>query len=182
MYQLERYIWMYKYRQMGNKEQEIKRLTEIFRDAGAIDPESWASSEIEEGIPQLARFSFLKALASILLKETDLDWVNNQIEHNYRRPDDPCAQIAPALKEMLYKNVSREAIIDLVRVIQFETLMYVCSTIDSGENAGTPITNWGIFQKDEENDTPTVEISGLHESLLEFDPSGNEMRPRGSND
>lgn len=84
---------------MENKEQEIKRLTEIFRKAGAVDPESWASSEIEEGIPQLARFSFLKALTSNFLKETDLDWVSNQIEHNYRRPDDPCAQIVPALKE-----------------------------------------------------------------------------------
>jgi hypothetical protein len=165
---------------MANKEQELKRLIEIFKEAGAIDPESWASSEIEEGIPQLARFSFLKALTSVFLKETDLDWVNNQIEYNYSRLDNPCAQIVPALREMLDKNVSRESIIDLVRVIQFETLMHVCSTIDSGENAGTPISNWGIFQKDEEDDNPTVEISGLHESLLEFDPSGNEMRPRGT--
>jgi hypothetical protein len=39
----------------------------------------------------------------------------------------------------------------------------------------------GLFQKDE-NYNPTVEISGLHESLIEFDPSGNEMRPRGTKD
>lgn len=166
---------------MANKEQELQRLTEIFREAGAIDPELWASSEIEEGIPQLARFSFLKALSSIFLKDTDLDWVNNQIEYNYSRPGDPCAQIVPALQEMLDKNVSREAIIDLVRVIQFQTLFHTCSTIDCTYEPGTPIKSWGLFQKDE-NYNPTVEISELHESLLEFDPSGNEMRPRGSID
>jgi hypothetical protein len=166
---------------MANKEQELKRLTEIFRNAGAIDPESWAFSEIEEGIPQLARFSFLKALSNIFLKETDLDWVNNQIEYNYSRSGDPCAQIVPALQEILDKNVSREAIIDLVRVIQFQTLFHACSTIDCTYDAGTPIESWSLFQKDE-NYNPTVEISGLHESLLEFDPSGNEMRPRGTKD
>jgi hypothetical protein len=109
---------------MANKEQELQRLTEIFRNAGAIDPESWASSEIEEGIPQLVRFSFLKALSSIFLKDTDLDWVNNQIEYNYSRPGDPCAQIVPALQEMLDKNVSREAIIDLVVIGNYNYIIF----------------------------------------------------------
>jgi hypothetical protein len=166
---------------MANKEQELQRLTEVFRNAGAIDPELWASSEIEEGIPQLARFSFLKALSRIFLKETDLDWVNNQIEYNYSRPGDPGAQIVSALQEMLDKNVSREAIIDLVRVIQFQTLFHACATIDCVYERDTPIDSWGLFQKDE-NYNPTLEISGLHESLLEFDPSGNEMMPRGTKD
>lgn len=43
---------------------DLKSLTEIFRQAGAKDPESWASSQIEEGINQLARFSFLKTITS----------------------------------------------------------------------------------------------------------------------
>lgn len=162
---------------MENKEQQLKQLSEIFRNAGAVDPESWAFSEIEEGIPQLARFSFLKAITSILLKETDLDWGDDQIEGNYKDSNEPGAQILPALKEMLEKNVSREAITDLVRVIQYQTLFHVCSTIDCTYEPGTPIESWGLFQKDE-NEDPTVEISGLHESLLEFDPSQNEMRPR----
>jgi hypothetical protein len=54
---------------MANKEQELKRLTEIFKEGGAIDPESWASSEIEEGIPQLARFNFLKHLPAFSLRK-----------------------------------------------------------------------------------------------------------------
>jgi len=38
-----------------------KRLTEIFRIAGAPDPEGWAESEASEDIPQLARYLFLRA-------------------------------------------------------------------------------------------------------------------------
>ena len=37
-----------------------KELTEIFRKLGAEDPEDWARSQIREGIPQLARFLFLR--------------------------------------------------------------------------------------------------------------------------
>lgn len=162
---------------MENKQYDLEALTEIFRQAGATDPESWAASEIEEGIPQLARFSFLKAITSVLLKEDDLAWVDNQVEYNYRDAQEPGAQIAGALQEMLAKNVSKEAIIDLVRVIQWETLSHVCNTIDCTYQPGTPIDYWGLFQKDDDYN-PTVEIGSLHESLLEFDPSNNEMRPR----
>ncbi len=35
-------------------------LTELFARLGARDPEKWARSQIKEGIPQLARFLFLR--------------------------------------------------------------------------------------------------------------------------
>ena len=111
------------------------------------------------------------------LKEDELDWVNNRIQYNYSTPGDPCSQLPQALKEMLDKNVSREAIIDLIRVIQYETLFHVCSTIDRTYEADTPVSEWSLYQLND-NDDPTDIISGLHESLLEFDPSANEMRPR----
>ena len=37
-------------------------LAETFRRLGAGDPEAWALSEVEDGIPQLARFIFLRRL------------------------------------------------------------------------------------------------------------------------
>ncbi|MCM0674467.1 hypothetical protein NCC78_07165 [Micromonospora phytophila] len=37
-------------------------LAERFKELGALDPESWARSEISENIPQLARFMVLRAL------------------------------------------------------------------------------------------------------------------------
>jgi hypothetical protein len=35
-------------------------LTALFKKVGARKPEGWARSQIEEGIPQLARFLFLR--------------------------------------------------------------------------------------------------------------------------
>jgi hypothetical protein len=155
----------------------LEGLTNIFRQAGALDPESWASSQHNEGINQLGRFSFLKNITSEWLREDDLDWVNNCIKYDYSNPNDPCSQLPRALQEMLDKNVSRQAIVDLIRLIQFETLFHVCSTIDGTYETDTPVKDWTLYQLD--NDGKPVDIiSGLHESLLEFDPSGNEMRPR----
>jgi hypothetical protein len=39
---------------------ELQELTELFARLGAPRPESWARSQLEEGIPQLARFVFLR--------------------------------------------------------------------------------------------------------------------------
>jgi hypothetical protein len=155
----------------------LEGLTEVFRQAGALDPELWASSQLDEGINQLGRFSFLKSITSEWLKEGDLDWVTNRIQHNYSEPGDPCSQLNNALEEMLDRNVSREAIVDLIRVIQYETLFHVCSTIDRTYVSDMPVNKWSLYQLDNDNNPGEV-INGLHESLLEFDPSGNEMKPR----
>lgn len=42
--------------------EELRQLTELFRQIGADDPEAWARSQLEERIPQLAIFCFAKAL------------------------------------------------------------------------------------------------------------------------
>lgn len=156
---------------------DLNSLKEIFRQAGAKNPEMLASSQINEGINQLARFSFLKTITSEWLKEEEVNWVDNQIEFNYSNPGEPCSQLPKALKDMLDKNVSRETIIDLVRVIQFETLLHVCSTIDKSFEADTPVKNWSLYELDDDDNVKNS-IIGLHESLLEFDPSDKEMRPR----
>jgi hypothetical protein len=158
-------------------QENLEKLTEIFRSAGATDPASWASSEINEGINQLARFSFLKAISREVIKEDDLAWIDNQIEFNYAQPTDSGAQLVEALKEMLHKGVARESIVDLLRVIQFQTLWHVCCIIDKTYESDTPINQWSLFEVDDDQN-PTREIGGLHESLYDFDPSGREMRPR----
>jgi hypothetical protein len=156
----------------------LEDLTRIFTEAGAKDPESWANSQYNEGINQLGRFSFLKCITSEWLQENQFDWIDNHISSNSDNFGNPCSQLGRALSEMILKGVSKESIIGLIRVIQYETLHHVCSTIDLSIDIQTPVSEWGLFEIDK-NNTPTSAINGLHESLLEFDPSGNEMRPRG---
>jgi hypothetical protein len=90
----------------------LARLTEIFHRYGADDPESWARSELVEGIPQLAIFSFAKPMRACVADEDDDRWIDQEIQWTRDSPNEPCAQIGPALSEMLSKGVSRRAIID----------------------------------------------------------------------
>lgn len=156
---------------------EILALTEVFRDVGATNPELWARSQVHEGINQLARFSFLKTLSTAWLPETATNWVEAQLHPTLAASTHPGAQLAAAVQEMVTKGVRLESIVDLVRVIQFETLFHVCETLDGGTEATTPVTDWALFELDEQGQ-PTRVIDALHESLLAFDPSGRELRPR----
>ena len=159
--------------------EELRRLAELFRQHGANDPESWARSQLEEGIPQLAIFCFSKALWEGVVDENNDSWIEQEIECSKSHPQDPCAQISPALKEMLAKGVSRRAITDLVRVMQYELLYHVCSLLDGSRTVDLPVNNWTLHQVDEDG-KPVAIIQGLHEVLLGMDPTGREMRPRDS--
>jgi hypothetical protein len=158
---------------------ELRSLAEIFRQAGATDPESWANSQLAEGIPQLAIFSFAKSLWNGVMPEDDDKWIDQEIEWAKSRPHDPCAQSGPALEEMLAKGVSRKAIVDLVRVFQYSALYHACSILDGSRVEDVPITDWTLHQVDEEGKDVAI-IQGLHEVLLGMDPTGREMRPRGT--
>lgn len=160
--------------------EELRSLAEIFRQAGADDPESWAYSQLAEGIPQLAIFSFAKALWKGVMSEKDDGWIDQEIEWAKSRPLDPCVQSGAALEEMLAKGVSREAIIDLVRVFQYSALYHACSILDRSRVEDVPITDWMLHQVDESGN-PVATIQGLHEVLLSMDPTGREMYPRGAN-
>jgi hypothetical protein len=46
----------------GDKHAAAVALRDRFSELGADEPESWARSEIVEGIPQLARFLILRKL------------------------------------------------------------------------------------------------------------------------
>jgi hypothetical protein len=159
--------------------EELLPLTDVFRRHGARDPEMWARTQLEEGIPQLAIFCFAKALWNGVISENDAQWIDREIECAKSQPRDPCAQSGPALEEMLAKGVSRQAITDLVRVFQYSVLFDACSLLDGAHVVDLPIRNWTLHQVDEVG-RPVAVIQGLHEVLLGLDPTGREMRPRGA--
>jgi hypothetical protein len=69
----------------SENEQRIAKLTDVFRRLGADDPKGWAASEIEEGIPQLATFLFLKTAWRYIVSENDTTWIETAIETSSRR-------------------------------------------------------------------------------------------------
>jgi len=158
---------------------ELRALAEVFRRAGATDPESWAHSQLAEGFPQLAIFSFAKSLWNGVVQEDDDSWIDDEIEWAGKHVDSPCAQVGPALREMRSKGISRAAITDLVRAMQYHAMYHACSILDGARVEDVPITEWILHQLDVDGE-PIAIIQGLHEVLLSMDPTGREMRPRGS--
>ena len=59
----------------------LKELTALFAKYGASDPESWARSQLDEGIPQLQRFLFLRQAWSQVVRNGDEQWIQNVIKN-----------------------------------------------------------------------------------------------------
>lgn len=166
-----------------SKEKEIQKWTEHFRALGAFNPESWARSQIEEGIPQYARFVFLRQAWRSVIGDGDTSWIEPQLQEAERNPRDPGAGIGPALKRMLAAGASREDIAELVRVMQWRVpadLAYQLADSGVAEYPGKemPRVDWALFEVDDDGE-PLHPIDGLHGSVLDTDPTGREMRPKG---
>jgi hypothetical protein len=165
------------------KNKELETYISYFRALGARDPESWARSQVEEGIPQYARFVFLHQSWKYIIADGDTAWIERSIEQADRRPGAPGSGAGLALKRMLAAGANREDIADLVRVMQWHVLAGMAYQLaDAGvveyPSAELPRVNWMLFEVDD-NGEPLQPIDGLHESVLDTDPSGREMRPRG---
>ncbi len=154
-------------------------LIKIFSKLGAPDPEMWADSQITEGIPQLARFLFLKGAWQNIVKEGDIDWMYAEIESSKENPDSPYAGIGLSLKRIIDSGVSKAIINELVRSIQAQLLFNLCYLLEDSSivEGNEDFAHWMLHLTDEYGE-PIEPITGLHESVLETDPTGREMIPK----
>jgi hypothetical protein len=150
------------------------KLTVLFRKLGARDPAKWADSQLNEGIPQLARFVFLREAWRLVIDEHDSSWISVRVSDD---PGKPGGCIGPALKRLLDVGASEADLTAVVRVMQWRLLFAFCQLLDDPGNLETDVKDvaWRLFQVDED-ELPGEPITGLHESVLETEPSGREMR------
>jgi len=155
------------------------KLAALFKKLGASDPEGWARSQIEEGIPQLARYLFLRQAWRQIVSEGDSTWIDISIDRAQGRPDEPYAGVGHALRKLRARGATNEEITDVVRGMQAELLFSLCYLLsDPGElEAEVEGMGWALVQLDDAGGMVGA-IEGLHESVLETDPTGREMRPR----
>jgi hypothetical protein len=158
-----------------------EELTAIFQKLGARDPESWARSQILEGINQLARFLFLRQAWGLIVNDDDASWIQSQIKHAEANPQEPYAGVGLALKTLRSLGAGDHEITDIVRGMQAALLFHMCYLLGEGGDLESKVlgVEWGLFQIDS-NGRPLESISALHESVLGMDPTGREMRPRKS--
>ena len=163
---------------------DIAELSQLFERLGAQNSKSWASSQIKEGIPQLQRFLFLRQAWRNILDEDNIKWIERQIQDTERYPTGPYADVGSALKRSLAKGVSPQDLTEIARGIQAQMLFQLCYLLDDPDIREPELKefSWGLFEVDADNNPIPPRIGSLHESVLETDPTGREMRPRdGSN-
>jgi hypothetical protein len=88
--------------------EDLRRLTEHFRAMGAFDPESWAKSQLEEGIPQFARLVFLRQAWQNFIAEDDTSWINPLIQEAHATPElAPVQRLRASLPQARPGKISR---------------------------------------------------------------------------
>ncbi|WP_036172429.1 hypothetical protein [Massilia sp. 9096] len=158
-------------------------LVKVFTELGASSPELWANSQIEEGIPQLLRFLFLKSAWHYVVAEGDSSWIDEEIELGRSRPQAPYAGLSQTLEKLRNQGVADEDLTTIARCLQAQMIFSLGYLLDAGPSEQIEEiedVTWGLFQVDDNGNPFGPAISGLHESVLELDPTGREMRPIGS--
>jgi len=156
------------------------QLRKLFARLGAKDPEAWARSQAQEGINQLHRFLFLRQAWGNVVSEGDHAWMDAALSRAEAYPDEPYAGIGGALKRLLKAGAARDDLSDLVRGMQAQLLFNLCYLLEDpsiGES-GLSEVGWALVETDSKFEPTGTTIGGLHESVLELDPTGREMRPR----
>lgn len=159
---------------------EVERLTELLRRAGAPNPERWATSQIGEGVNQLHRFIFLRQAWRGVVSEGDRSWISKAVKAAEADPDAPFTGVGLALSRLLNLGANQNDLVDVVRGMQAQLLFHICyllddPSIDECELSGI---GWALVETDADLEPTARKMGGLHESVLETDPSGREMRPR----
>jgi hypothetical protein len=159
---------------------DLTELTKMFARLGARDASGWASSQLNEGIEQLHRFLFLRQAWSYVLPDGDTQWIARQIERAKANPSESYAGVGTALSRCLEKGVDPQDLTDIVRGMQASALFHFCYLLEDPGFAESELEDigWCLVATDENLEPTTRPIGGLHESVLETDPTGREMRAR----
>ncbi len=151
----------------------MDRLTSLFEKLGARNPEEWARSQTTEGIPQLARFLFLRQAWRGVVSPSDPSWIDASLQGYKTNPDAPYAPVGKAIEALQAKGATEQELTELVRGMQAELLFSLCYLVEDPGEVEEEVSDvaWGLFLLDED-DQPVQSIGGLHESVLETDPAG----------
>ncbi|MEJ3652525.1 hypothetical protein WEH80_06025 [Actinomycetes bacterium KLBMP 9759] len=141
----------------ADTQEHARRLLDALARLGCHDPEVWARSEIQEDIPQLARYRFLKSLWPDLID----DWQAG------------AAQL-PAAQRALLAGADEHDLTQLARAVAYETVFAMLLHIGDGPSDDERLPGWAVSEIDPDGEPTGRLLRGLHEDLLGLDPSGRE--------
>ncbi|HST60189.1 MAG TPA: hypothetical protein VLK84_15895 [Longimicrobium sp.] len=160
-------------------------LAETFRGLGAEEPEAWALSEVEDGIPQLARFLLLRSVwrSAEQWKSPPAEWFGEQegLDEDADEADDPgrAEDAEPAflaaqqaVQRILAAGVDPGDLKEIARAVFLHTAFDAVHTVDEGHDpeAGDGLPGWLLIELDAEFTTTGRAMVGLNEDLLTTEP------------
>jgi hypothetical protein len=171
----ESWLASLKPRQRKKAEQMISHMT----DWGAPDAEEWVESEIEEDIPQMARFLMLRGLWSEInaWRDQTSEWMSRMTALAEGDPNGYFADAGLALKQMQEAGVNSEDLGQIARFVAYESIFSVLNRIDEGgDPEAEDAPGWALAEVDANGEGTGRVVASLHEDLLLLDPSGREGR------
>lgn len=181
----------------AEQRRRAEALAETFREAGAGDPEGWAGSEVEDDIPQLARFLFLRRLwrgarqwklppeewfaeagpepQDDLPPDEDDDEPTLVADATERAEDDgdpPFLAVRQAVRRIVAAGADPEDLKEMARAIFLFTAFEAVQTVDEGHDpqAGEGMPGWLLTEVGGDLVLTGRVIPDLHQDLLTTEP------------
>ncbi|WP_330312261.1 hypothetical protein OHS17_12810 [Streptomyces sp. NBC_00523] len=158
--------------------EDIGSLTRLFDALGAEDPEGWAESEAEEGLPQLARFRLLRTVWQDIdaWSTTASDWVAA-----YRRD----GAAGGAVERAVRLGLTAEDLGEIAREVARETAFALLQGLDDPDRGDEPdevagrLPGWFLGENSVRGGPTGRILNALHEDLNETEPQTPTSRTGG---
>jgi hypothetical protein len=168
-------------------------LAETFRGLGAEEPEAWALSEVEDGIPQLARFIFLRRLwrGAEEWTQAPADWFIDRdpepADDDEEDDDAPSAEAVPveeedaepaffavqqAVRRILAAGADPEDLKEVARAVFLHAVFAAVQTVDEGYDpeVGEGMPGWLLTEVGGDLVLTGRMLDKLHEDLFTTEP------------
>ena len=155
---------------MSWSEEEIQKLTAVFGALGAVDAEAWARSQVEEGIPQLPIFLFLKSAIGHIRVLDDIPSLREAVRRCGSR------EASVALSSLVAKDENASHLLLVVQAVLCDYLSQLSFLLDdtaASRFSGWPFEalleqiRWGLYQVDDRGKS-SAPMTGLHEVVAEL--------------
>ncbi len=147
---------------------QIAALKKRLKRAGAADAKQWAVSEVDEGIPQFARFLLLKHLTMAA----------HDVDGNLELAEDLAPNLSKA-HNAACEALGAEQVEAMLRDYGKGLVAQFIDLIDHGnEDSEEDEISWALVQTDGDGKVckPLRIIEGLHEDLLDFEETSLAKR------
>jgi hypothetical protein len=137
----------------------VRKLAERFGKLGVADPNAWARSEVEEDIPQLATFVFLRELWKLIVPVGEIRALNK-----FGRGR------GGALRRLKEQGVDLADVLLIVREAQADIVRQIALLLDQVDDLEPDWQDvrWRLYELDGD-DGPARPMDGLHESVDDGD-------------